>query len=161
MKRQDKQLGRVLEQRQRVERVRQRNVAQIQSQRVELEARIRAMRDSLTIIRQDLRCALTPDASAGDAVDPRTVRLQAGASLHAQLHVQSLAIELSGVLTRLDRARGELKEAAARRRAVDLLLSRRRAEARRIQERRESVELDEISAGGRARADLDRLEADS
>ncbi len=141
-----------------MERQHQQVVAGFELQRVELEDRIRSMQSSLQDIRQDLREALSPDGSTRKAIDASNVRLQAGASLHAQLHTQSLAIELAGVLKRLESARAELMAAAAQRKAVELLITRRREEAQRAEERREAAELDEISTIRHARADHDRVE---
>lgn len=158
MARKDRQLERVLEQRANVELKHQRIVADFELQRVGLEDRIRAMQSSLQIIRQDLREVLSPNEVTRAPIDASNVRLQAGASLHAQLHTQSLAIELAGVLKRMEAAREKLMAAAAQRKAVELLLTRRREEAQRAEERREAAELDEISTIRHARADHDRVE---
>lgn len=153
-----KQLEVVWEQRQRVEREKQRAVAELQSHANWIEERIHGSHDTLTAIRDELRDTLTPQGRAGGGVRFSDVRLQAGATLHAQLRLQTLAIELAGVRNRLHQAREELKAAASQRKAVELLLDRRREELRRATERRESAELDEISISRRKHADHDRME---
>jgi|GEM_PF-4170087 len=95
--------------------------------------------------REDLRRALTPGA-------PRTmasVRLQATASLSLETQTQRLAIELAGVLRRLEGARERLLEAARERQAVERLREKRRDSWLAQERRREAIEQDEI-AGARA-----------
>ena len=136
-------------------------MAELQSHVNWIDQRLKSSQDHLTDIRHELRDTLTPDRSSTGAVQFSDVRMQAGATLHAQLRLQTLAIEMAGVMKRLERAREDLKDAAARRKAVELLIERRREEARRAADRRESAELDEISTVRHSRADIDRLEAAS
>lgn len=157
MARSAKQLNMVLAQRARVEEEKQRIVAGLERQRLALHGRVGAINGSLQAIRQELREALTPNAGAGVAAFG-DIRMQAGATLHAQIHLQTLAIELAGMNNRLDRARDELRAAAASRKAVQLLLDRWSAEAKRADDRREAVAIDEISMSRHARTDVDSLE---
>lgn len=156
-----KQLETVLEQRERLEREKQLAVAELQAHATWIEERIHGSRDKFAAIRRELRDTLTPRTSADGGVRFSDVRLQAGATLHAQLRLQTLAIELAGVRNRLEHARNELKAAASQRKAVELLLERRREEIRRASERRESAELDEMSIVRRRTADHDWLETAS
>lgn len=138
------QLRVVLDERLRAERIKQRAVADIHIQRMAIETRITTVSRSLGSIREELRSALDPATTPG-GVAFGDVRLQAGATLHAQMHLHAHAVELAGVLKRLRIAQEELRDAAARRKAVELLISRRRLEAQRVAARRETAELDEIS----------------
>lgn len=147
----DRQLAAVFEARRRVERDKQRAVAELERRRLGIEDTMRASSATFNSIRNDLREALAP--TRADGLRFADVRAGAGASLHARLRLQSLAIELAGVHERLGRARGELRAAAASRQAVELLIERRRAERVRIAERREAEELDEISTVRASRAD--------
>ena len=164
MARSVKQLNVVLEQRASVEQKMQRAVAALESQRLEIERRMSGVGDSLRAIRLELRDALTPTGDAGGATGSTVaafgdIRLQAGATLHAQIHLQTLAIELAGAHQRLNRAREELRAASAARKAVKLLIDRRKAEAQRVADRRETVDLDEMSISRHGRADEDAVEA--
>lgn len=153
----ERQLGAVLRQRRLAEEERQRVVMTLESQRAGLEARAAAHARSFNAIRTDLRDALAP----GDdqrRVAVADIRTQAGATLHAQVALRALAIETAGVHRRLDSARADLAAAAAARQAVELLLDRLEAQRRTRAERREAVELDEISTARAARADHPGME---
>lgn len=149
------QLRIVLEQRERAERERQLVVAELQREANAIESRIGASHEALMAIRHELRDVLTPRSGAVPMTD---LRHQAGATLHGQLRVQAMAIELAGVRSRLQKARESLMQAAAARKAVALLIERRENEAKRAAERRESAELDEISTARAGRADASRQE---
>lgn len=138
-----KQLTVVLEQRERIEHERQRDVAALQQQANEIEARIRGAHASVLSIRHELRDVLIPVAN--HAVPMSDLKLQATATLHAQLRVQSLAIELAGVRARLERSQSALRAAAADRKAIQLLIDRRLETEKRATERRETADLDEIA----------------
>lgn len=145
------QLRIVLEQRERVEREKQRIVADMQREVGAIEDRMRISASSLAAIRNELRDVLTPRGRGAVAI--ADLRLQAGATLHGQLRLQSMAIELAGAQSRLRAAREALMQASAARKAVALLIERRQAEARRAADRREAAELDEISTARASRAD--------
>jgi flagellar FliJ protein len=137
------QLQALLDQRSHAERQKQLAVATIERQRLDLESRVTDRQTEIRSHKNDLRDLLTTPAAQG--VDFRTVRLQANASLHAQLSTQRLALQLAGLYHRLDAARKELREAATRRRAVELLKQKRFDAWKREQHRLETNELDEIA----------------
>ncbi len=153
------QLRVVLEQRERVEQEKQRAVAELTRSANAIEERMRRSHASLMTIRSELRTVLAPQSGA--AVAMSDIRLQAGATLHGQVQLQAMAIELAGVQSRLRAARESLMEATASRKAVQLLRDRRVQEARCAAERRESVELDEISTVRHGRADASLQETQS
>jgi len=129
------------------EREHQTRVAQLERQRLELEAHIRGAQNEIRSHKHDLRELLEGSARklrTSRAVDTRTVRLQANASLHAQARTQHLAVKLAGLYTRLEEARAALNDAASRRRAVELLKQRRFEAWQRTQRKREDAEIDEI-----------------
>ena len=138
----------VLELRERVEEEKQRAVALLERERVELEDRLRTVQQSIDGARSEQRDML----AAGAAVQVHGVRFQAGAVMAAMGRAHALAIELAGVLKRLEAARAELLRAAAARKAVELLRDRQREEWRMEMGRREILELDDIAAGLRQHA---------
>lgn len=140
------------------ERERQLAVARLERERLDLEGRLTACQREIASHKADLRALLGgPDAAAG--VDTRTVRLQAGASLHAEARAQRLAIQLAGLYKRLEAARSALREATTRRRAVDLLRERRREEWAAGERRAEARELDDLSTMRFARDDQSGVNA--
>lgn len=138
----------LLEQRRRAERERRLVVAEAQRERLALEAMLRNAEASISSCRRDLRDALHGKEGG---VNFGAVRMQAAASFGMTTRAQGVAIRLAGTIQRLERARGELLEASAARRAVELLKERRRAEWEREQARREAAALDEIAVMGAAR----------
>jgi flagellar export protein FliJ len=141
----------LLDQRVHAERRAQHAVAALERQRLDLEARVSARQGEIRAFKAELR-SLLGGQEAG--VDLRTVRVQAAASLHAHAQTQRLALGLAGVYQRLEGARRALREAATRRRAVELLRERRYAAWKREIDRRESSELDEIGTMKAARASM-------
>jgi len=137
----------LLEARKREERDRQVEVAAIESERLRLEDAIRSRHAAARAGREDLRAALAPGGPRSMA----GVRLQAGASLKLEAQTQALAIELAGVLKRLEGARERLLEAARARKAVELLREKRFHEWKREQDRREANEQDDLVTGRAAR----------
>jgi flagellar export protein FliJ len=138
-------LDRVLEQRRRAERERQRAVAELERERTEIEDAIRRRQAMIEDAKRGLRDALAADPDTrGARVDLRAARLQAGASIHQVMQTQQLVLQLAGVHKRLDAARATLLEAATRRKAVETL--RDRALRRWLDEehRRENAMLDEL-----------------
>ncbi len=146
----------VLQMRTRIERDRQMVVAELERQRVELERRISDCQRTIRSHKEDLRSLLGHGPERTDEaprrVDTRPVRLQAGASLHAQARAQRLALQLAGVYRRLEGARAELLRAATSRRAVELLRERQFERWKREQDRREAGEVDEIATMTAGRA---------
>ena len=136
----------VLDQRLRQERDRQLVVAAHERERLSLEAEVLACRGVVVQERADLRERL-----AGGSVDLRGARVQAHASLGAMLRTQRAALQLAGVNARLEMARRELLRATAARKAAELLRERQFEAWRYEQERRERIELDEITGAKAAR----------
>lgn len=127
----------VLDQRERVERDRQKVVAELEAQRVSLEDVIRRCQDGLARERMQLREMLKGS-------DLRGVRYQVAASGRLAATAQRAVLELAGVHKRLEAARQALLEAARQRKAVELLRERRFEEWRQEQNRRESAAADEL-----------------
>lgn len=150
----------VLDQRTRVERDRQRAVAELERERLGLEDRIRGKQALLGDAKRHLRAELAgPDGGGGGRrLQPHGVRLQATASLHLVAEVQRLALTLAGVHKRLEAARALLLEATMRRKAVELLRKRRYDEWRRAEARREAAETDDIVTGRACRREPDSME---
>ena len=128
-------------------------VASLERERVALESQIRDCQSMIASHKQDLRDLLVPDPRTSVATaDIRGVRLQAHASIHAQLRTQRLALQLSGVYQRLERARAELLKASTRRKAVETLRTRRYQAWKREQDRRENASIDEMATIAAARS---------
>lgn len=144
------ELEAVLEQRRAEERAAQLKVATLERQRLDLEERIREMQRGAAREKGDLRAHAS--GSGGTAlIDMRVLRMQAGASLRLLARAQQAAIQLAGVLARLEGARGELLAATTRRKAVETLRERRLAAWREDMNRRETAALDELQVMGAAR----------
>ncbi|HZW07177.1 MAG TPA: hypothetical protein VFF65_08630 [Phycisphaerales bacterium] len=137
-----------LEQRRRVERERQLVVARIEQARVRLEERVKTVQSRLVQERDDMRALLGPGGrAAGGAasVSVSSVRLQATAGLHGLAELRTLAVELAGVLKRLEVARVQLTAAAVARKAVEKLREQQLARWKAERDRRESAELDDLT----------------
>lgn len=134
-----------LEQRRRVERDRQLVVAKLERARVQLDDRVRAVQGRLTQERNDMRALLGPGGSGDGRVLVSSVRLQATAGLHGLAELRTLAIELAGVLKRLESARHQLTEAAVARKAVEKLREQQLERWKAEEARRESAELDDLT----------------
>ncbi|MCC6283955.1 MAG: flagellar export protein FliJ [Phycisphaerales bacterium] len=146
----------VLEMRRREEREHQRRVAELERQRLDIEAQVERHESMLSAERGDLRDRLAPGAgSSGTAF--AAVRAQAAASVDAVRRLRRLALDLSGVMERLARARSELAHAAARRKAVELLRERRFAEWLADGARREQAGQDDLSTMRAGRPELNEL----
>jgi flagellar export protein FliJ len=109
--------------------------------------------------RDDMRALLGPGGGAGvGRVAVTSVRLQATAGLHGLAELRTLAIELAGVLRRLETARAQLTAAAVARKAVEKLREQRHARWKLEQDHRESAELDDLTlmrAAGRSDGTLE------
>lgn len=132
-------LQQVLDQREREEKEHMRRVAELERERRGLEDRIRACQGRIVAGRGEIAATLRGGrVSLGDA------RLQAGATLRDDQEARRAVLELAGVMKRLGDCRAELVQAAARRRAVELLRDRELERFRDEQKRRESGELDDL-----------------
>lgn len=132
----------VLRQRVIVERQRQKAVAQLETRRIELETYLRRMQSGIEQERADLRQRF--GAGGSGSVGIADLRVQANATLFMVGKAQTAAVELAGVLKRLEAARGALAEAMAARRGIEHLKETRYAAWLSEQKRRETAELDEL-----------------
>ncbi len=136
----------VLRQREQVERQKQVAFAAIDRERLALEGELRAARAMIEDERRELRRRLGGVGGRFGAV--REQALAVGA---LDRRAAGIGVRLGEVLQRLEEARGELVEASADRRAIELLRERRYELWRREQLRREQRELDDIVNGVSAR----------
>jgi len=143
----------VLDQREREERDRQVAVAAVERERMRLEERLRACQAALRLERREQAAALGAPGAAGPSgagagrpgrVDLSALRGQIAASMRLLAEAQRIALELAGVLRRLEGARAELLRARTRRRAVELLRERRYEQWRLDEIRRDAAATDEI-----------------
>lgn len=137
-----------LDQRKRAERERQLVVARLEQQRVAIESRVKDVQQRLSAERDTLRVLLgggQRGSTPGAGVSVTAVRMQATAGLHGFTELRTLAVELAGVLKRLETARAHLLAATVARKAVDKLRERQLERWKREQERRESAELDDLT----------------
>lgn len=136
----------VRKQRSALEKQRMVAVAELERERLALEYRIRAAHESVEAERLELREQLNGMREGeGRLVDLRGVRFQAGAAVVLRARTQQLVLQLAGLHKRLEKAREELRQAVAARKAVDLLRDRRFEEWRRELARREAMTLDELA----------------
>ncbi len=131
----------VLDQREREERDKQLIVAELERERLALESRIRMCQQMM----EDERATLSQALMSGQRVDLQTVKMQAGASLKHHFEAQRTVLELAGVFRKIQFAREELAQAAARRKAVELLRDQHLEAFKQAIERKESHDLDEMS----------------
>lgn len=131
----------VLEYREHIERQKQLVVARLHAERRAGEATITGYQAQIRSGKDDLRRVLAPGS---DAVDARSARLQASASLHLQLKARRSALSLAGVLQRLGEAQKALARAAVDRRAMEKLKENRLHAWTTEQSRREDAAIDEI-----------------
>ncbi len=129
----------VLDARHRVEQKKQREFAEIQARRQELEQQLRTYQSHLASDKSELR------ADLHGSIDVQALRLRAGASLHVMRKAQRIVLELAGVHKQLERARNDLLEASRQRRAVELLRDKRYEQWLAEQKRVEAAALDEMA----------------
>lgn len=129
----------VLGQREREEQDRMLAVAALERERLTLENRLRACQGRISGGRSEISAAL-----GGGRVDLGAARMQAGATLRDDQEARRTVLELAGVLKRLESSRIELAQAAARRRAIELLRDRDLERHHREENRREAVDLDDL-----------------
>lgn len=134
----------VLDQRFRVEREKQRRVAELERERLAIEREIAGHERAITAERDELRARLF-DEKSGARVNLPQVRQQAHASLGMIARAQRAVIRLAGIQQRLDAARLELIQATAARRGVEVLRERRFEAWKHEQDRREAGALDEMA----------------
>jgi flagellar FliJ protein len=123
----------------------QREVADLERERLAMEDRIRRKQRLFAEGRDARRDSLT------GTLNIDALRGHAGSALRVMRDTQRDVLELAGVHRRLDLARARLIEATRARRAVELLRERRYEAWRRDHERRETAAQDELAtiAAGR------------
>lgn len=131
----------VLDQRIREEREKQLVVVELERTRLALESRIRMCQQMIN----DERATLCEELGTGQRVNLQEVKMQAGATLTHNFNAQRTVLELAGVFKKLQNARLELAEAAARRKAVELLKTQQFDAFKRELDLKESRDLDEMS----------------
>lgn len=134
------ELEAVLELREREEDAARREVAAIERERVDLEGRLRAVREGIERERDEVRRGL---AAGGVAIED--VRRQSTAAFALDARARDLVLQIAGTHARLSRARETLKAASARRKGVELLRDRRYEQWRRDLARAEASEQDELT----------------
>lgn len=117
----------------------QRAVALIERERAELENRIRTQQGHIHEGKQSLRSSLV------GSLDVTQLRQQAASAMQVSRKTQQLVIKLAGVHQRLATARSALVEAMRARRAIEILKEKRYEAWRVEQNRREILELDDLS----------------
>ncbi len=136
----------LLRQRRRVERDLQLELAGHQRRRTELEQRLTTLSRAADDERAWLRDTLDPSACGPRQIDTAAARWQAHATMSTQARAQAIAVELAGVLARLDTSRAKLAAAATARRAVEGLRERRLEQFNAEQRKREIAESDDLSS---------------
>ena len=131
----------VLEMREREEDAKKLALSTLEQQRVGIECKIRGYQQSIEHEQNSLAELL----NGGQPIDFRGARLQANAALSNRFSAQKLVIELAGLFEQIEKARQELAEAAAARKAVELLRDRQQEAYESEQRRRETSELDDMS----------------
>lgn len=132
-------LAPVLTQRERAERNCMLAVAELEREKIRLENHIRAAQNRIVAGRRAIA-----DSLSGGRVELGDARLQAGATLRDDQDARRAVLELAGVMRRLEGARAGLIEAAARRRAIELLRDRDHARFKAEEDRKENNALDDL-----------------
>ena len=145
------ELDPVLRARQREEDVIQRDVARLQRQRTMLEDGLRNRQVRLSESKRPVRDQLV------GTIETSNVRMQATASLAIMRDAERTVLELAGIHQRLEEARSKLREAAKRRRAIELLREQRVMEWRRNEARVEQLALDELAVIRAARTNQEEI----
>lgn len=135
----------LLRARRRAEQARQRAVAEVVRERLDLEDQLRRRQEQITQGKQALGDRLV------GMLDVRLLRDQAGATMLYLRKARQLALELAGTHRRLEAAREELIEATKRRRALDLLRDRRFEQWKADLDKADTAALDELAVIAAAR----------
>jgi len=136
----------VLDHRRRQERDIQRRVAEIDRHRIRLEREIEDARGAIAQEQAALRDTLSGAGAAAHANLP-AARAQQEALASLRRELARRVLELDRASARAEAARAELRDASARRKAVEALRDRRFEAWRRDQLRREQADLDDIATG--------------
>ncbi|MCA9273888.1 MAG: flagellar export protein FliJ [Phycisphaerales bacterium] len=130
----------VLRQRELAERDEQLAVAAIERERMRLEERLRSIQLEI----EGEQGEMNQIVGTG-SVNPMHARAQSAAILARRSQAQRVAKELALVYKRLEKARGELAQAAMRRRSMELLRDNQLATFRREQSQAEDRAIDELA----------------
>lgn len=149
------QLEPLLKARRTAEEEKQRALATIQRQRIQLEDALRLQQQQIAADKSEQRERLT------GVLNLNELRLGAGATLAAVRKANRLALELAGVHKRLEAARLELIEARRKRRVVELLRERRFEQWKQAENKAETAMLDELAVIAAARQSVERAGDDS
>ena len=120
------------------ERQHQRSVAVLQAERQEIESRLRSLDARIRAGRGHQSEQLT------GAVDIQSLRLQSHDVMHATRSAQRTALELAGLLQRLQVAEEGLRAAMQARRALERLREKRLATWKREQQKADQRRLDDL-----------------
>lgn len=137
----------VLEMREREEEQKKTVLAQLETNRLQIEDRIRGYQQNIELEQSSLAQMLV----GKDGIDLRGARLQANAAIKNRFSAQKAVLELAGLHNLITQARAELGKASAARKAVEMLKEKQRQAFDMEQRRRESSELDDISVMRHAR----------
>ncbi len=135
----------LLKARRHVEQNRQRVVAELERQRLELEGTLRGQQQFISSGKQSMRGEMVGRLDIG------SLRSHAGATVQLMRQAQRIVLELAGVHNRLAASRAELLEAMKARRAVELLRERRFNEWKAAINKAEDAALDELAVQAAAR----------
>jgi len=136
----------VLEQRRRAERDRQRELAELESRKQELETQLRQEQQTIQSDKQTMADRLV------GRVDVSRIRQHAAHVGQVSMRARQLAGELMTLHQRIEQARSALLEATRSRRAVELLRDRQYRRWLNEQRRREAVERDELAMQAHGRS---------
>jgi flagellar protein FliJ len=142
----------LLELRRREEEARQRDLAELESQRRALEETLRERQRDISAGKQAMRDGLV------GRVDPSLLRQQATATMGVDRLARRTVLELAGLSQRMEAARQRLVEASQRRRAVEILKERRLEEWNRELDRKETAFLDDCANAAAARKSIEERE---
>ena len=142
----------VLRQRELAERDEQLKVAAVESQRLQLEERLRMCQQRIEFEQNTLNSLVS-----ASAVNPQDARSQSAAILVAKSEAQQLAVELAAVYKRLEAARRKLGEAAKHRRSMELLRDNHLAAWRQELNASEDRSMDELAVLRAARKGEEQL----
>jgi len=137
----------LLRARRQTEQGKQRAVAELERQRMQIEDNLRNQQEWITQNKRQMSDRLVGQLDLGELRD------HAGATLRLMRDAQRMALELAGIYKRVEAARAELLEATKQRRALELLRDNRFAQWRYELEHAESAALDELAVIQAARKD--------
>ena len=138
----------VLKTRKAAEQHHQRIVATLETKRRELEERLIRLQRAIEEGRLGLRHQLSGPLAMAD------LRAQAGSVTHARRGADAIARELGVLMKQMDDARAKLRDAMARRRAIELLKERRLHEWTLQMNRVEQAAMDELAVINAARREM-------